>query len=286
MAFGLGSRFNSFKEFQTAKKKFQDENFVVFTIRYSHPLKRGSPELKDRIKYSEINYKCKFGGTAKSKGKGIRKTSSYKKSCPAKIVVKCVREENEYFLDIKAFHDVHANHNPSVNEHAVLPENRGMVLKENEEYLDSVIPVKGNKKLIQSQLNEKAGPSVVTLKDIHNYAAKKQEKKSSSIEEFIKDLHNIPDADVWIFANGDRLDGNVNCSAQINSILFQDAAMKRNFELYPELLICDATFKLNDRNLPLFVMLVVDGHGKLIFAWVIVTFRLSVIFFFVVIELM
>lgn len=37
--------------------------------------------------------------------------------------------------------------------------------------------LKGNKKLIQSQLNERAGPSVVTLKVIQNYVAKKTRKK-------------------------------------------------------------------------------------------------------------
>ena len=34
------------------------------------------------------------------------------------------------------------------------------------------------------------------------------------------------------------------------------------FQCYPEILLVDATYKLNDLRLPLYVMLVVDGNGE------------------------
>ena len=38
--------------------------------------------------------------------------------------------------------------------------------------------------------------------------------------------------------------------------------MRDMFECYPEILLVDATYKLNDLRLPLYVMLVVDGNGE------------------------
>ena len=38
--------------------------------------------------------------------------------------------------------------------------------------------------------------------------------------------------------------------------------MKENFRLYPELLMVEATYKLNDLRMPLFLLLVVDGNGQ------------------------
>lgn len=34
------------------------------------------------------------------------------------------------------------------------------------------------------------------------------------------------------------------------------------FDKFPEVIIYDATYRLNDRRMPLFVMLVVDGAGE------------------------
>lgn len=38
--------------------------------------------------------------------------------------------------------------------------------------------------------------------------------------------------------------------------------MKEIFNSFPELVIFDATYKLNNRRMPLFVLLVIDGNGE------------------------
>ena len=38
--------------------------------------------------------------------------------------------------------------------------------------------------------------------------------------------------------------------------------MKYAFESYPELLMIDATYKLNELRMPLYLMLVVNGNGR------------------------
>ena len=38
--------------------------------------------------------------------------------------------------------------------------------------------------------------------------------------------------------------------------------MKFNFQFYPEVLMVDSTYKLNNLRMPLYVMLIVDGNGQ------------------------
>ena len=45
-------------------------------------------------------------------------------------------------------------------------------------------------------------------------------------------------------------------------LFFQDAGMKYNFECYPEVLMVDATYKLNQLRMPLYLMMVIDGNGQ------------------------
>lgn len=87
-----------------------------------------------------------------------------------------------------------------------------------------------------------------------------QKIKCDTVKGFIGDLQEIENANVCIFLNQDGLE--VVDTNQIESILFQDERMRRNFELYPEVILCDATYKLNDRNMPLFVMMTIDGNGE------------------------
>ena len=45
-------------------------------------------------------------------------------------------------------------------------------------------------------------------------------------------------------------------------LYFQDHQMRSIFSAYPELLCVDATYKLLDLRLPLYIMLVEDGNGQ------------------------
>mgnify|MGYP003472603571 CR=1 FL=1 len=48
----------------------------------------------------------------------------------------------------------------------------------------------------------------------------------------------------------------------LKAIYFQTSEMQRTFASYPELLLIDATYKLNDLNMPLYVLMSVDGNGE------------------------
>ena len=48
----------------------------------------------------------------------------------------------------------------------------------------------------------------------------------------------------------------------LKAIYFQTSEMRSAFALYPELLLIDATYKLNNLNMPLYVLMIVDGNGE------------------------
>lgn len=53
-----------------------------------------------------------------------------------------------------------------------------------------------------------------------------------------------------------------NQENEVERIYFQDRHMKNNFANWPDLIMFDATYKLNDRRMPLGIMMVIDGDGE------------------------
>ena len=47
--------------------------------------------------------------------------------------------------------------------------------------------------------------------------------------------------------------------------------MQEMFSNFPELLLIDATYKLNDLRMPLYIMMVVDGNGEseIVALWIV-----------------
>ena len=43
-------------------------------------------------------------------------------------------------------------------------------------------------------------------------------------------------------------------------LLYQDQLMKVTFSSYPEIILIDATYKLNELRMPLYLMLIIDGN--------------------------
>ena len=52
-----------------------------------------------------------------------------------------------------------------------------------------------------------------------------------------------------------------NERSELTGIFFQDSVMKSVFGGYPEVLLIDATYKLNKFRMPLYILLVIDGNG-------------------------
>jgi len=65
----------------------------------------------------------------------------------------------------------------------------------------------------------------------------------------------------------------VDESETLQAIYFQSKEMMETFDGYPELLMVDATYKLNDLRMPLYVLMNVDGNGEseIVCFWVVAT---------------
>lgn len=54
----------------------------------------------------------------------------------------------------------------------------------------------------------------------------------------------------------------VNNENEIDGIFFQDKNMRSSFHKFPDVILFDCTYKLNDRRMPLGIMLAIDGNGE------------------------
>ena len=54
----------------------------------------------------------------------------------------------------------------------------------------------------------------------------------------------------------------IDSENMLQAIYYQDRTIQETFRMYPELLLVDATNKLNDLRMPVFIQLVVDGNGE------------------------
>ena len=68
-----------------------------------------------------------------------------------------------------------------------------------------------------------------------------------------------------IYFSYDAIGSSVEVCVQedtFSGLFFQDGIMKSTFAAFPELLLVDATYKLNNLRMPLYLMLCVDGNGN------------------------
>lgn len=61
---------------------------------------------------------------------------------------------------------------------------------------------------------------------------------------------------------GAKIDVAYDQNNELIGVYYQDARMAALFESYPEIIVFDTTYKLNDRRMPLFLMMIVDGAGE------------------------
>lgn len=153
---------------------------------------------------------------------------------------------------------VHENHNTDEQTYKHYAEN--MRLNEEEvNYVAESIRNGANKQKIKNILMEKRDGRPIALKSIHNVQNKLKRTiehlidEQTELEKLLENMNKIPNA---------RIKVAVNENNELLGILFQDQRMARIYEKYPELLLVDATYKLNNRRIPLFILLVVDGNGE------------------------
>lgn len=82
--FAVGDCFNSFKKLMKKKKEYEIATKNLLVIGDSHRLK-GDGLFQEKFVYDRLRLNCKAGKERPCQSKGIRKSSTYKKGCPATV---------------------------------------------------------------------------------------------------------------------------------------------------------------------------------------------------------
>ena len=119
---------------------------------------------------------------------------------------------------------------------------------------------------MQQSYAEKAGKKI-TLKDVHNITTRMKASNSVPPAAAAKGLYD------WLKEEHPSLYCDFVVKEEVLSgIYMQDAEMLSTFQRFPEVLLCDSTYKTNNANMALYVLIAIDSHSE---SQVVATFLLS-----------
>lgn len=257
--FVIGSTFDSIDEFFTKLRLLEKQQNCNYAIASSRALNinkdKISNDVKRKFKYKYCQFRCKMGGKPRGNANRQRQTSSYKQDCGAgmSIALKMIRDRQK--LQIVSIENAH-NHIRSKSLYDCLPKQRRDTIDEANHYLKHVVNVKPSYQLLQTEISTKSLKSgCVKRSDLHNFAAKNRVTPAgiSDLDQMVTEMLRIEGSTVKVFYNVDH---------ELEAVYFQDNRMKAYFEKYPDLLMFDGTFNLNDRRMPLVILIVIDGEGE------------------------
>lgn len=259
--FAIGAEFPSLSAFKERLREYENENFVNFSVATSNKLQQNieiSEEVSKTLHYKYARFECKQSGQPRVKvteEDRLRKGKTFKQGCESMFTIGTRKKADGLFvLCILSLNENH-NHKRSKNMYKSMPKQRLDVIKNAEEYLQQVVNISPNFQLLQNQLSSEQG--VVKRRDIYNFKNKQREESAAigqnDLEKIVHEMTGIEGASVRVFHNDEN---------NVEAILFQDKRMKAYFDNYADLLMFDGTYSLNDRRMPLIVLLVVDGNGE------------------------
>ena len=131
--------------------------------------------------------------------------------------------------------------------------------------------MKVKKKLLQEHFSVTTG-KVVILKDIRNIQTGLVSKENgNNLDALVKKLRYVWYINIIIYILlhicelnflGSSVEVFTNASNTFTDLLFQDNIMKFVFDLYPEVILVDSTYKLNNLRMLLYLMICIDGNGQ------------------------
>lgn len=257
MDFTVGTRFGSYKEFGEALKKYEislSTNFVRQTTTKLTTSATITANVVEIFAVKRAYFKCKFGGAYQTTAVQRRNTKTFKQGCSARFGVNLRKINGVYALEISYNYNEH-NHAYNDDLFGSLPNQRREALAVSNQFLHRVANVKADKKLLQFEVSKNnAAKYKVKRRDIYNFNAKNTRFVGvNDLEKVVNELCSIDGATVKILHNVQN---------ELQGIFFQDSRMEKYFDVYPEILMFDATYSLNDRHMPLVILLVVDGNGE------------------------
>ena len=252
--FVVGERFSSLAALEAKLEQAQHENSMQLWKRDSRTIaaavKKGIKRpMKEELGVYSMKICCCHGGKKfKSGGTGQRKSKTLKNDCPYSVNIMVSADGNN--LEVTDIVDEH-NHeiHPSLFAHYA---RQRKLSEEKKAEVRNLLSLDCNKKVLQQKLMVETN-QVILLKDIHNIGtASKKGMTRNDLTEFVRILREEHKCDVGICVG----EGNA-----LKGIVFQDEAMKKVFDAYPEIVCIDATYKLTELRIPVYITLAEDGMG-------------------------
>ena len=116
-----------------------------------------------------------------------------------------------------------------------------------------------DRKLLQHHYSEKTRKPLL-MRDIHNI-----ESKAKQMNATLHSEHSaVSDLSSWMKEDYPYLKTEFVLSELnvMTGLYFQDKEIMSTFSMFPQLLLCDATHKININGMPFYALLVVDGEGE------------------------
>ncbi|KAG4068436.1 hypothetical protein HA402_004776 [Bradysia odoriphaga] len=233
-AFTQGKKFHDYKSILEAKKAYERVLNSILTTSSSKFI-IGDDELKTKLVYQVLKYKCKAGPERATTSKGLRASSTYKKDCP--VVIHLNFKEDKLVVS-KAVLD-HENHRVDEATFAHYPENM-RIDPAKLESVEKMIELGVNKHKLKADLM-KDGKSNISLKTLHNVQTKQRLKQQGSndadiMEKLLERLRQVPNARIKVVTD-------------------------EKLELIA-VVVYDATYQMNNARMPLITQMCVDGNGE------------------------
>ena len=205
---------------------------------------------KPTLKYYSLNLVCKFSGKPPQKRlEMVRKTKLFRQECPIRIYI--VLSSNGQSLEVTSVDLVH-NHVCSGELYEHQPCQRAAEVPHTMHQMREALQLQANSKLPKKKIEVTTGKKL-TLKDISNVKQKtKKETNNNRLEDVVEYLRKQPGSITEVVIDNDD---------NFKGIFFQDSHMQGIYEKFPEVLLVDATYKLLDLRLPVFLLMCVNGDG-------------------------
>ena len=255
--FFIGQKFHTLEELETAKRVYEDSNFCELWKRDVRTLTAASKRVPKRVSianpnltYYSLHLSCKFGGrNVETRVNRKRKTKSFRQGCPFEVHI--TLSEDEKYLQVNRISTTH-NHALQKQIYERLPRQRAARSKEVTNDIVDAIKLQANPKLLQQKIETATGKKV-TLKDISNI---KQNSKKNIQKNDLEDVIGYLKKQA-----GCCTDVVVDEENNFKGLFYQDAHMQNIYTHFPEILLVDATYKLLDLRMPVYLLMGIDGDG-------------------------
>ena len=255
--FFVGRKFSRVEELETAKKIYEDSHFCELWKRDVRTLAAAAKRVPKRVAnanhdltYYSLTLTCKFGGkNVETRGKRKRKTKSFRQGCPFQVYI-TLSEDGKY-LQVNRISRKH-NHLLQKDIYERLPRQRAARNKIVAKDIEDAIKIQANPKLLKQKIKTATGKRV-TLKDISNIKQNaKKDFQKNDLDDVIDYLKQQP---------GGRTEVVVDEENNFKGLFYQDAHMQNMYAHFPEILLVDATYKLLDLRMPVYLLVCIDGDG-------------------------